>query len=110
MLIATVKYRNCEKAGIYATIAIALKGGTWREASMVMMAQTLALEPVRHEPKHIHLKLASDIRVARTGGTKMSESIRNMRNLLRTTSTRGKADHSPRERQEVQLASRIVVV
>ena len=33
------------KRGIYDTIAVALKGGAWREASMVMMAQALAEPP-----------------------------------------------------------------
>ena len=41
------------KAGIYATIAVALKGGAWRQASMVMMVQALAAKPVRNEGKDI---------------------------------------------------------
>ena len=41
------------KAGIYATIAVALKGGTWREASMVLMAHTLAMKPSRSAAKEV---------------------------------------------------------
>ena len=41
------------KAGIYATIAVAFKGGTWREASHVIMAQTLAAKPTRSAPKDV---------------------------------------------------------
>ena len=37
------------KAGIYSSIAVALKGGEWREASMVMMADALAAEPTKRE-------------------------------------------------------------
>ena len=43
------------KAGIYSTIAVALKGGTWRQASLVMMAQTLAAHPVRNPLKEVNL-------------------------------------------------------
>lgn len=32
--------------GIYSTIAIPLKGGAWREASMVMLAQALSARTV----------------------------------------------------------------
>ena len=43
------------KAGIYATIAVALKGGEWREASMVMMVKEIAAKPSRKEAKQISL-------------------------------------------------------
>ena len=47
------------KAGIYATIAVALKGGMWRHASMVMLTQTLAAKPRRMEPKPVGTHPAS---------------------------------------------------
>ena len=43
--------------GIYNTIAVALKGGPWREASMVMMAQALA-EPPFERPQGLISSIA----------------------------------------------------
>ena len=43
------------KAGIYATIAVALKGGAWREASQVLMTQALGMPPRRGDIKEIRL-------------------------------------------------------
>ena len=41
------------KAGIYATIAVALKGGAWREASQVLATQALAVPPRRGPRKEV---------------------------------------------------------
>jgi hypothetical protein len=41
------------KAGIYGTIAVALKGGVWREVSMVLMVQRLSEQPKRSSPRNI---------------------------------------------------------
>ena len=38
------------RKGIYDKIAVALKGGAWREASMVLMGQALAEAPPRRSP------------------------------------------------------------
>ena len=48
------------KAGIYSTIAVPLKGGAWREASMATMVRTLALPPSRSLAKVINLNMAKE--------------------------------------------------
>ena len=48
------------KAGIYATIAVAMKSGPWREPSKVMMAKALAAPPKRNAPVTIKLSFGDE--------------------------------------------------
>ena len=63
------------KAGIYATIAVAFKGGHWREASHVIMAQTLAATPTRSAPKEVAISTQAVRRMSATPATLMPPPI-----------------------------------
>lgn len=70
------------KANIYGTIAVPLKGGPWREGSMVQMVQAIAAVPERSDPQSIDAPVVHEpARVSRRSG--------NVRAVLRASKGRG---------------------
>ena len=49
------------KAGIYATIAVAMKSGPWREPSRVLTIKALSAQPKRNDPVYVKLEAPAAI-------------------------------------------------
>ena len=65
------------KRGIYTQIAVPLKGGAWREASMVMLAKALAEDPKEHDrqDQRLSMRISRQTRGATTAAEAPSSSL-----------------------------------
>jgi hypothetical protein len=61
------------RGGIYNMIAVALKGGAWREVSMVLLAKALAEAPAPHQPTWPRERLNSILSLVRDSRHSISE-------------------------------------
>ena len=80
--------------GIYATIAVAMKGGAWREASMVLLAQAVAAVAAKDDGAN-----GSGAEAAAAKNTNMRTQIAQMRRLNSMTAINSSSGTSSRSRK-----------
>ena len=97
------------KAGIYGTIAVALKGGPWRDASMVEMVKAIGKLAEWGEPAEINLGSQAALHVEAITQSANDEPESNEEPVIATPSQAGGSDEVQKLRTSVRRKSVIDV-